>query len=132
MVQRGRRWTRGFEAAQAASLHSDGKCTGSRMGAALYSGSTLLAVGFNIYAKTHPEGKKKTHDVTIHAEQMALFRRRHYDTNATLTMYVWRETVGGVPSLSKPCLSCQSRLKLAGISKVRYINEYGEAEEMRF
>ena len=132
MLHRGRRWVRGFETAQAASAHSDGRFVGSRMGAALYSGATLLAVGFNIYAKTHPEGKKKTHDVTIHAEQMALLRRRHYETNATLTMYVWRETVGGVPASSKPCVSCQMRLRVAGVSKVRYINEHGEAEEMRF
>ena len=132
MVRKGRRWIRGFEAAQAAAAHSDGKIIGSRMGAALYSGNNLLAVGFNIYTKTHPEGKRKTYDITIHAEQMALLRRRHYDNDSNLTMYVWRETVGGVPALSKPCGNCQERMRVAGIRKVRYINEHGEAEEMRF
>ena len=132
MVKRGRRWKRGYEAAQAASIHSDGKIIGSRMGAALFSGPNLLAVGFNIYTKTHPEGKQKTYDITIHAEQMALSRRRHYDINSNLTMYVWRETVGGIPAMSKPCVNCQERMRLAGVRKVRYVNEHGEAEEMRF
>ena len=132
MVSRGKRWIRGFEAAQAAAAHSDGKIIGSRMGAALYAGPNLLAVGFNIYTKTHPDGKRQNYDITIHAEQMALFRRRHYDNDSNLIMYVWRETVGGVAALSKPCVNCQERLRVAGVRRVRYINERGEAAEMRF
>jgi len=132
MVHRGKRWIRGFEAAQAASAHSDGKIIGSRLGAALYSGNNLLAVGFSIYTKTHPEGKQRTYDITIHAEQMALLRRRHYENDSNLIMYVWRETVGGIPALSKPCVNCQERMRLAGVRKVRYINVKGETEEMRF
>lgn len=129
-------WRRGFETAAAASEHSNGKQPCYKLGSALYKGNTLVSVGFNIYDKTHPSSlhhKRDTYHGNVHAELSALIKRRHYaDKNQTI--YVYRCTIikgKAVPSLSKPCASCQSLLKLAGVKLARYINENGEAEEMR-
>jgi deoxycytidylate deaminase len=131
-------WRRGFETAAAAAEHSNGKQPCYKLGSALYKGKNLVSIGFNIYDKTHPESvhfkRGAYHHGNIHAEMTALIKRRHYgDKNQTI--YVYRGTIVDgrvVPSLSKPCNNCQALLKLAGVKVARYINESGEAEEMRF
>lgn len=129
------RWDRGFEVARAASNHSSAPYRRTKMGAALFCGPNLLSVGFNVYTKSHPVVKMHKGDKpflhNIHAEQLALIKRKHYDHNGNLTMYVWRETQDGKPGMSKPCDMCEHLLREAGISKVRYINEDGSWEELK-
>jgi deoxycytidylate deaminase len=120
-------WKRGFDAAKAASEYSDGIRTGRKMGAALFSGAKLISIGFNLYNKTHPESG---HLKKVHAEQSALLKRRHYDNSNNLTMYVWRSTSLG-PSCSKPCPMCESLMSLAGVGRVRYIDQNGNFKEMK-
>lgn len=130
-------WKRGFEAAAAASEYSNGAGTGERMGSALYSGSSQVSVGFNIYNKTHPaSGVFGGFNLGIHAEHAALIKRRHYSNN-NLIMYVYRQHIASDPNkhgkngCSKPCANCMKLLAFAGVRWVRYINEFGKAEEMR-
>jgi deoxycytidylate deaminase len=135
MVKRGRRWVKGFEAAQAASIHAVTTYGPWKMGAALYNGSNLLAVGYNMMSKSHPQSQIKdlghSFNVFVHAEQMALIRRRHYDGDSNLIMYVWRTAGTGDAACSKPCVNCQELMKLAGVKKVRYFNDQGISEEMK-
>ena len=72
-------WKRGFDAARAASVHSNGPMPGQKLGAALYAGSTLLSTGFNQWNKTHPNSKFKNYHGNTHAEVMSIIRRWHYN-----------------------------------------------------
>jgi deoxycytidylate deaminase len=47
-------WRRGFETAKAASLLAIAPKVRLRVGAALFSGTRLLSIGFNSYGVTHP------------------------------------------------------------------------------
>lgn len=128
------KWSRGFDVAKAASAHSNAPDIRTKMGAALFSGSRLVSVGFNIYYKSHPEhlihGRNEKYFENIHAEQAALIKRKHYeDTN--LTMYVWRELSSGEAASSKPCEMCQSLMRGAGVKKVRYITNDGKWSELK-
>lgn len=123
-------WKRGFAAAKSAREHSNGERPGEKMGAALFSGSILVSVGFNVYDKTHPSTINSEFYIRgIHAEHSAIIKRRHYDDFGQV-LYVYRETIHA-PACSKPCVSCMAIIKLAGIKKVRYINSNGIPEEMK-
>lgn len=130
------RWKRGFEAARAASLASDGKSVGEKMGAALFQGARLLSTGHNLYAKTKPGNSHRmdngvVFNTSVHAEQMAIDKIKHYDySNAKLTVYVVRLDMSGNFVLSKPCDICVSYMKEHGIKVARFINEKGMPEEM--
>lgn len=130
------RWKRGFEAAKNASSLSDGKSVGEKMGAAVFQGSILLSTGYNLYAKTKPGNSYKLNgavfDTSIHAEQMAIDKIRHYDySNTKLTVYIVRLDVNGDFVVSRPCSSCVSYMKQYGIRIARFINETGSPEEMQ-
>lgn len=131
MQGKGRRWRRGFEAAEAASTHAEVSYGPWKMGAALFSGNNLLSIGFNLMTKSHPQSQIGDYNVRVHAEQMALIRRRHYDGDSNLIMYVWRTAGHGGPASSKPCPNCQNLMRLAGVKKVRYFDEKGEAWELK-
>jgi deoxycytidylate deaminase len=124
-------WKRGFDAAKAARLYSNGERPGRKLGAALFNGSNLISIGFNIYAKTHPSVHAKLFDKNIHAEHAAVIKRQHYDNGNNLILYVYRENSEGSPICSKPCPSCQAILALANVRRVRYIDERGQFTEMR-
>ena len=121
---------RGFEAAKAASRHSDSPLPGKKMGAVLMKSGTIIAIGFNQYGKTHPKSLTSDFLCSIHAEHSALLKRQHYSGTTGEVMYVYRE-VGGLPACSKPCLRCQLFMRQAGVKRVRYINEKGHPEELR-
>ncbi len=128
-------WRRGFEAAAAISEHSTATQTGYKMGAAMFSGSILVSVGANLIQKTHPDSKFQNFNVGVHAEHSCLLKRRHYE-DRNLTVYVYRQQQikvkdTGKNGCSKPCLNCQALLSLAGVRRVRYINENGQPEEMK-
>lgn len=115
---------RKFEVARYASTFSNARHS-RRVGAVLYSGSTLLSSGHNEYRKTHPSSAPMCN---IHAEHRCLIRRRYYEDTGNLTMYVYRETADGLLACSKPCENCMFLMHEAGIKKVYYINEKGEIE----
>lgn len=130
-----KKWTRGFELAAAAATHSTAPSERTRMGAALFNGSILVSIGFNKYFKSHPDLRRHRGDYVpffnIHAEQAALIKRRHYDGDNNLVMYVWRESADGKAAHSKPCSMCQVLMREAGVRKVRYIDESGKWAEMK-
>ncbi len=129
-------WRRGFETAMAASEHSNGRQQCYKLGSALYSGSILLSIGFNVWDKTHPGSihfKRDTFHGNIHAEQAALIKRRHY-ADKDQVIYVYRGTlIKGklMPGNSRPCSNCQRLLKFAGVKYARFFNELGVVEELR-
>jgi deoxycytidylate deaminase len=129
-------WNRGFNAAHAAALHSDGPTNGTRMGAALYAGSNLLSFGYNVWFKTNPNFSFGTHNSNTHAEAMCLVRRKHYDHSSNLILYVARTVTNTTQTkyangFSKPCDRCMALIKLAGVRRVRYFDKNGEAVEIK-
>lgn len=130
------RWVRGFEAAKNASTHSDGYAVRDRMGAAIFHGRRVLSVGHNTYQKTKPgnlaiKADGKIHTLSLHAEQMAVNRIRHYEYSSKLICYVVRVNAFGQYVTSKPCRMCLNYLKEHNIQIVRFINEVGLPEEIR-
>lgn len=117
-----RTWARGFEVAKAAALLSNARHA-RRVGAALYSGSTLLSIGYNEYGKSHPKAVWN-----MHAEHRALLRRQ-YHVSKNLIVYVFRETADGKEACSKPCSNCAALMKEAGVRLVRYLDEVGLPQE---
>ena len=130
MSQITKSWQRGFDAAKAARCYSNGERPGRKLGAALFSGSVLISVGFNTFARTHPQIKFATFEKNVHAEHAAIIKRQHYNNGNNLTLYVWRENHLGNPVCSKPCMSCQKIMALANVRRVRYIDEGGRFTEM--
>ena len=120
-------WILGFTAARNASLTSS--IRGARMGAAIMASGRVIAVGAN-YSRTHPWSVKPNYNLNLHAEQCALIRRKHYDLKGD-SIFVYRETQEGLPSISKPCSICLNLIKLSGIKKVRFIDENGLPSELR-
>jgi cytidine deaminase len=118
-------WLRGFEIAKTASLHGIAPRKSRQVGAALFSGSKLVAIGMNRYNYTHPEAKWG-----IHAEHSALIKRRYY-TDQNLIMYVYRELADGKPACSKPCLTCLHLIKESNVRAVRFIDENGVFKQIQ-
>ena len=121
-------WTRGFDAAKSAKQHSTAPRLSRKMGAALFSGSTLVSIGFNKYCYSHPESNSLS--TATHAEHVAVLRRRYY-SNKNLTMYVYREDSKNRPSCSKPCKNCQDIMKEIGVKRVRYYGANNEPKELK-
>ena len=124
------RWKRGFEAAKKASLDSDGRYPSEKTGAAIFHGSRLLSSGHNQYTKTIPDNVFSEYVMTIHAEQCAINKIRHYEYKAKLICYVVRMNTSGGLVVSKPCNMCISYLQKHGVDLVRFINSDGIPEEM--
>ena len=121
-------WIRGFDAAKSAKQHSTAPKHSRKMGAALFSGSTLVSIGFNKYCYSHPESNVLS--TATHAEHVAILRRRHY-SNKNLIMYVYREDSKNRPVCSKPCKNCQTILRDIGVKRVRYYSSDDEPKEMK-
>lgn len=123
-------WKRGFTAAKAASVHSNADKQSKRIGAAIFSKGSLIAIGFNMYGYTHPDAHRtNTYNRNLHAEHKALLKRQYY-SNHGMILYTYRETTDGKPACSKPCLNCETLIKEAGISVIRYIDTNGQMAEM--
>ena len=123
---------RGFEAASAASNHSDWPTRRTQMGSAIFIGSRLLSIGFNHFLKAkpgnrffkfHKDGHITEYFKPLHAEQAALvkIKYREYPARKKFVMFVYRTDAQGQPASSFPCPLCQSEIKLAGISWVHFI-----------
>lgn len=130
-------WTRGFEVAREVSYLSQAPTYGKRMGAALYSGPRLLSVGCNLWKKSTPLSAHTTHYGNVHAEMNALGRRKYYDRNNNLILYVARVTTDEFHSYekmscSRPCNVCMRIIRDFGVKRVRFYNENNQPEEIRF
>jgi len=122
---------RGFSVALAASQLSDAPRIGLRMGASLFTGSRLLAVGANLYSRSHPDSRQANEfTYSTHAEHVCLLKRRHYDVTSNLTMYVARRRSDGSIGSSRPCKNCLELCKRADISRVWYYTSRGERQEI--
>lgn len=120
---------RGFSVAFATALLSDAPRCGLKMGAALYSGSRLLAVGANRWC-THPGSDNRVFTRSLHAEHVALVRRKHYDDTRRLTMYIGRRRDNGTPGCSRPCGNCLELMSMAGVRRVWFYNEQDRIQEV--
>ena len=121
-------WKNGFDAAREGSRLAKAPRHSRKVGAALYGGSRLLSIGFNEYGKTHPADRRER---SLHAEHRAILRRQHFVTSGRQILYVWRETADGCAANSTPCLNCMRLIREADIKIIRYIDEYGEAKELK-
>ena len=121
-------WLKGFQVAEAASLYATAPRVGLRIGAALYSKSILLSIGFNTFNVTHPEADRCIEfDRNIHAEHRAIIKRQHYGSS-NLIMYVYRELFDGSTANCSPCKRCQFLMKEAGVKRVRFTQCSGFGE----
>jgi len=114
----------GLLAATLASAFSNATSPGRKMGAALLSGNRVLSIGWNLFDKTHPLSKW-----TIHAEQMAMIRRRHHeDSNLWLAIARQRYGKNGetTPGVSRPCPMCMELIRIARIQKIAFYDENGQ------
>lgn len=121
---------RGFDTAFAAAQLSDAPRVGLKMGAALYTGSRLLAVGANLYGRTHPaSATKEGCNTSTHAEHTCLLKRQHYDVTSKLTLYIARRKADGSIGTSRPCTNCLNLCRMAGVSRIWFF-EHGEKKEI--
>lgn len=129
-----KRWIKGFEAAKKASFLTDSKVQSHRMGSAIFQGSTLLSIGHNAYNKSKPGNSfihnGKQHDKSLHSEQMAVDKIRHYEYTSKLIMYVVRLNSLGEYVASAPCDMCIEYMRKYNIKVVRFINVKGQPEEL--
>lgn len=115
----------GFDIAKAASDYATAPRHSRKVGAALFSGGALIAIGYNRYNYTHPDAKWG-----IHAEHSALIKRR-YHPGKNLVMYVYRELSSGQPACSKPCENCQNLMREAGVKFVRFLDDAGNFKQIQ-
>lgn len=118
-------WRRGFEIAKAASEYASAPRRSRQVGAALFSGGALVAIGFNKYNHSHPQAQWG-----IHAEHAALIKRQYYPSR-NLVMYVYRELHDGKPACSKPCYNCEYLMREAGIKFVRFVDIDGSFQQFQ-
>lgn len=92
------------------------------IGCVIYKGNKIISVGYSkrSYCKNIPD-KFKRHDMSIHAEQMALIKAGEYAKGAE--MIVVRVNRKGHLLLSKPCELCQGMIELFGIKNVYYSDD---------
>ena len=120
---------RGFDVALAASSLSDAPRIGLRLGASLFSGSRLLAIGANRWHSHPASDNNDEFHRSLHAEHCALIRRQHYDSVRRLTLYVARRREDGTLGDSKPCNNCMKLCRLAGVRRVWFYSN-GMQERM--
>lgn len=124
------RWIKGFDTAKKMIAQSNGKHPGRRMGAAIFCGSRFLGGGANAYQKTNPDNAFGSTTVSLHAEQVAVTKIKHYEYTTKLICYVVRLNTSDEFVISKPCTMCIKYLQKHGVSIIRFINKDGDAEEM--
>ena len=121
---------RGFDAALAAAELSDAPRTARKMGAALFCGSRILSVGYNRW-QSHPSSDNAEFNRSLHAENVAVIRRQHYDRlSGFLALYVARRLADGSMGCSKPCQNCMALARLAGVRRIWFYNTEGKPEEV--
>lgn len=125
-----------FNVAKAVSKTSDHP--EFQLGSVIASGKSIVAVGANRKAKSHPLQKQynevKFHDDNckhpLHAEIDAL---RKIDTRkqySNLSIYIFRQTKKGKPAIARPCKACMEAIKDFGIHHIYYSTDMGFAHEV--
>lgn len=94
-------------------------------GVIIVSKHNVVSVGFNTM-KTH--SKSKTQGNHLHGEISALLGTSFEETDGG-SVYIYRRRKCGGTGLSRPCPTCMSALRLAGIKKVYFTTETGYQEE---
>src|ERR1700678_791308 len=121
---------RGFDAALAAAELSDAPRTARKMGACLMAGSRILAVGYNRW-HSHPSSDNVEFNRSLHAENVAIIRRQHYDKlSGHLKLYVARRLASGEMGCSKPCANCIALARLAGVRRIWFYDHDGQPKEI--
>lgn len=92
-----------------------------RVGAVLIRGGSVICTGTNRYR--NDPSQVELNGVSYHAEEVVL-RRAGENTRGTV-LYVARITRSGTLGLAKPCLSCASQLRRAGIHSVVWTHPQG-------
>ena len=114
---------RGIRAAVKAASQSHFRC--HRVGAALFKGRSLIAMGWN-KKKTHP---KNSCILSRHGEFDTLIKLPlHQIMGARL--YIARLTRTGKVSYSKPCKHCLHFLKALPLDRIYYTNYTGNLEKV--
>lgn len=90
----------------------------------------ILSVGFNHYAKTHPETPQiySRYTIPIHAEVDAIYQySKHYSISKSETLYVVGLTRSGKNPVcsSKPCASCVRYIRSKDVRRVVYVENNG-------
>lgn len=102
-----------FRSAQKARTKSVYKI---RLGAVIFKGSKVLAIGFN---KSHPLAVKYWTFGTIHAEIDAILNTK-YTLLKGASLFVLREHADGTLANAKPCHMCTKVMKEFGLKECYY------------
>ncbi len=112
-----------FTLAKKLSYHSDH--TQHRHGSVITRRNKIVSVGYN-KNRTSPRSPHKWN--RLHAETVAIINAKE-DLNGC-EIYIYRETKHGDPAMSRPCPSCYSQIKEAGIKKIYYSVDGSFKEEI--
>jgi len=108
---------RPFEFAQRLAALSEFE-TRFRMSAVIVRKGRVLGVGIN---KLKTAGAKYPKLFSIHAELAAIINSKPFKTDLAGTdIYVYRQTVDGLPGMALPCDTCLGAIKEARIARVFY------------
>ena len=112
-----------FRPAIIAALASDNRHY--KIGACIYQGNKLLAIGVNSY-KTHPLMRLLGPNLkTLHAEVAAIARVKDKTKLIGASIFVFRYDKRTGQALCKPCPICAEIIRFFGIKKVSYTVEDG-------
>lgn len=114
---------RGLRAAIKAATKSVFRC--HKVGAALFKGSRLIALGWNKH-KTHPDNAC---EISRHGEFDTLIKIPQHQLRGA-RLYIARLTRSGKVSYSKPCKHCLAFLKTLPLDRVLYTNYAGKLERV--
>jgi deoxycytidylate deaminase len=99
------------------------------LAAVLFRNNHVVRIGTNSskthprFRRTHKNGQESSH---LHAEMDVLRFAKPGDT-----LLVIRFSARGQVTMAKPCEHCQKHIRDAGITKVRYTDWNGEAQEWK-
>ena len=103
-----------------------------RLGAVIAKGSRVLSLGTNKEKKSPRSTNPHTnqHGWTIHAELAAILPLSEDNLRGS-TIYIARILKSGKRGCSRPCINCMRLIHEAKISKIVFINQAREIEEIK-
>ncbi len=97
-----------------------------QVGAVIHRGRKIIAVGYNIADKTHPDAEMLGHNIGHHAEFSALQKIKHGDLKNLEMTIVRIAREDGSFRMTRPCNNCMKIiLKSQKITKIHWSNEWG-------
>ena len=89
-----------------------------KVGAVIFKNGKIISTGYNVSKGTSALARKYFQHASMHAEITAVLRYMyHSDILKGADIFVYRESIAGVPRLSKPCAMCVSVLQEMGIRR---------------